>query len=176
VSHPWAKASATRYPSLRTLVAAEGDARVAVLALGPDLDLAAERRAESGQWVDRRRAEQQRDPGEVVEAHRPIVGTARLGGGRAPPGSTRRAAALRGSPQPQSLDRRATRSGPGTWPAGGAVRGRPGLEHESGKRDLRWTVVRVAAATSPALPWRRYRRIWTAAPWKRRLRPCVYRN
>ena len=63
---------------LAHLVAAERDARVAVLALGPDLDLAAERGAEPRQGMDRRRAEQQRDTGEVVEAHRRIVGIGRM--------------------------------------------------------------------------------------------------
>ena len=55
---------------LAHLVAAEGDPGVAVLALGPDLDPAPEGLAQAGQWVDGRRAEEQRDTGEVVERHR----------------------------------------------------------------------------------------------------------
>jgi hypothetical protein len=56
---------------LSRLVAPEGNARVAVLALGPDLHPAAEVRAQAGQGMDRRRAERERVALEVVEAHRP---------------------------------------------------------------------------------------------------------
>ena len=52
---------------LAHLVAAERDARVAVLSLGPDLDLAAERLGQAGQRMDRRRSEQQRMAGELSE-------------------------------------------------------------------------------------------------------------
>ena len=49
------------------LVAPEGDPRVAVLALGPDLDPATEARAQAGQGVNRRRAEREQVALEVVE-------------------------------------------------------------------------------------------------------------
>ena len=52
---------------LAHLVAAERDAGVAVLPLGPDLDPAAELGAQPRQRVHRRGPEQQRDAGEVVE-------------------------------------------------------------------------------------------------------------
>ena len=51
------------------LVATERDAGVAVLALGPDLDIAAERVGQAGQWVDGRRPEHERVAGEVGELH-----------------------------------------------------------------------------------------------------------
>jgi hypothetical protein len=54
---------------LAGLVAAEGDARVDVLALGPDGG-AAEVLGEPVEPVHRRRPEQQRIAGEVSEAHR----------------------------------------------------------------------------------------------------------
>ena len=82
VSQPWASASAARYSSLRTLLPPKAMPRVAVLALGPDLDPAAEGGAEPGQRMDRRRAEQQRNASEVVEAHRPIVSTTSSGSTR----------------------------------------------------------------------------------------------
>ena len=64
---------------LAHLVAAEGDARVAVLALRPDLDLTAQVLAQAAERMDRRGAEGQRVPCEVVDAH----GRAFGGGGRA---------------------------------------------------------------------------------------------
>ena len=55
---------------LADLVAPVGEARVAVLALGPDLHLASEVLLEALEPMDRRRPERQRDPLEVGEAHR----------------------------------------------------------------------------------------------------------
>ena len=55
---------------LAHLVAAVGEAGVAVLALGPDLDLAAEVLGEALEPVDRGGAEGERDAGEVGEGHR----------------------------------------------------------------------------------------------------------
>ena len=52
---------------LAHLVAAVGQARVAVLALGPDLDRAAEVLAQPLQPVDRRRAEEERHAREAVQ-------------------------------------------------------------------------------------------------------------
>ena len=54
---------------LAHLVAAEGEAAVAVVALGEDLDLAAETGGEAGQLFDRRRAEGQLVAGKAVELH-----------------------------------------------------------------------------------------------------------
>ena len=52
---------------LAHLVAAVGEAGVAVLALGPDLDLATEMLGEALELVDRGGAERERDAGEVGE-------------------------------------------------------------------------------------------------------------
>lgn len=54
---------------LANLVAAEGDARVAVLSLGPDLHPPAQGFAQPRQRMDGRGAEQQRDTGVLVKAH-----------------------------------------------------------------------------------------------------------
>src|SRR5262249_53473223 len=58
---------------LAHLVAAVREPRVAVVALRPELDLAAEVRAQPLEPVDRRRAEEQRDALEVGEAHGAMV-------------------------------------------------------------------------------------------------------
>jgi hypothetical protein len=73
VSQPVASACAARYSSLRTLLPPYCEPRVAVLALRPDLDLAAEVLAQSVEAVDRRRPEQQRHAIEGLDAHRPIL-------------------------------------------------------------------------------------------------------
>ena len=73
---------------LADLVATERDTRVAVLTLGPDLDVAAQDGAEPTQRVNRRRAEQQRNTCEVVETHHRIVETPSPADDR-PPHTTR---------------------------------------------------------------------------------------
>ena len=55
---------------LPQLVAAEGEARVAVLALGVELDPAAQMRGQPCELLDRRRAEGQRIAGEFCEHER----------------------------------------------------------------------------------------------------------
>ena len=69
VSQPCASASGNQVFELARLVAAEGQAAVAVLALGVQLDLAAQVRAQALQGLDRRRAEGQRMAGEALEVH-----------------------------------------------------------------------------------------------------------
>ena len=69
VSQPWASASAARYSSLRTLLPPYARPGVAVLALGPDLDLAAEVLGEALEAVDRGGAERERNAWKIGEAH-----------------------------------------------------------------------------------------------------------
>jgi len=67
---------------LADLVAAERDAGVAVLTLGPDLHLAAQGLAEAGQRMDRGGSEQEGLAAEVVEAHRGVLGVGEAASGR----------------------------------------------------------------------------------------------
>jgi len=64
---------------LANLVAAEGDAGVAVLALGPDLDPSTQGRTQAWQRMHGRQPEQERDARKVVEAHPGTVATCGLG-------------------------------------------------------------------------------------------------
>ena len=80
VSQPWASASAARYSSLRTLLPPKAMPAVAVLALGPDLDVAPERRRESLERVDRGWPEEQGYARVVVESHGCPLGDGRACG------------------------------------------------------------------------------------------------
>jgi hypothetical protein len=58
---------------LPDLVATEGNPRIAVLAFGPNIDLATEAFRQSGEGVDRRWPKEKWFPAKVIEAHSVIL-------------------------------------------------------------------------------------------------------
>src|SRR6266853_2939097 len=68
VSQPWVSASGIRYSSLRVLLPPKAKPLL-LLALGVEIDLAAQMRAQALQWLDWCGAESQRMAGEALKVH-----------------------------------------------------------------------------------------------------------